>query len=181
MKIKEILELSQSKRLAEIAKEHLEIGEKKAVAGLKEAGCFNISGKRGWYFEGDKSVLEKSIYEFVPPSKRGKKVVSNSAEKEVSATIETPTAKINPSSQLPVKTVKKQENNSTNKKNTNTNNKLISKQLGKPTNQLTSKPTMKKVTYEIEENLHDELKIKAIREKRTVSEIVNDIIKQGLK
>ncbi|WP_255286025.1 hypothetical protein [Priestia megaterium] len=175
--MKEILELTQSKRLAEIAKEHLDIGEKKAVAGLKKAGCFNISGKRGWYFEGDKSVLEKSIYDFVSPSKRGKKPVANSAEKEVSATIETPTAKLNPNSQLYVKTASKQENKPTNKQ--------ISKQVGKPINQptknTTSKPTMKKVTYEIEEQFHDELKIKAIREKRTVSEIVNEIIKEALK
>lgn len=38
-----------------------------------------------------------------------------------------------------------------------------------------------KVTYEIEEWLHDELKVKAVREKRKVSEIVNELIKNGLK
>ncbi|WP_154658007.1 hypothetical protein [Fictibacillus gelatini] len=36
MKIKEILELTQSKKLAEIAKEHLEFGEKKAKEALKQ-------------------------------------------------------------------------------------------------------------------------------------------------
>ncbi|MES9757736.1 hypothetical protein ABWK29_14810 [Priestia megaterium] len=172
MKIKEIIELTQNKKLAEVAKEHLEIGEKRAVAGLKEAGCFNISGKRGWHFEGDESVLEKSIYEFVPPSKRGKKTVANSARKEVAATIEKPTAILNPSSQQSKKTANKQDGKPVSKQ--------TNKQVGKPTIQETNKPSMKKVTYEIEEQLHDELKIKAIREKRTVSEIVNEIIKKGL-
>lgn len=39
---------------------------------------------------------------------------------------------------------------------------------------------VKKVTYEIEEGLHDDLKIKAIREKRNVSEIVEQAIRQYL-
>lgn len=38
----------------------------------------------------------------------------------------------------------------------------------------------KKVTYEIEEWLHDEIRIRSIREKRNVSDIVNDILKAGL-
>lgn len=53
----------------------------------------------------------------------------------------------------------------------------------KPTNKPTSKPEnkpLKKVTYEIEEHLHDELKIMAVRQKRKVSDIVNELIKQGL-
>ncbi|OLR84067.1 hypothetical protein BTO25_02560 [Bacillus sp. MB366] len=69
MKIGEIIELTKNKRLSEIAKESLEIGEKKAVEGLKKAGCYNISGKRGWHFDGDESVLEQSIYDFVPRTK----------------------------------------------------------------------------------------------------------------
>ncbi|WP_235713393.1 hypothetical protein [Bacillus mycoides] len=69
MKIGEIIELTKTKRLSEIAKESLEIGEKKAVEGLKKAGCYNISGKRGWHFDGDESVLEQSIYDFVVPTK----------------------------------------------------------------------------------------------------------------
>jgi hypothetical protein len=69
MKIGEIIELTKTKRLSEIAKESLEIGEKKAIEGLKKAGCYNISGKRGWHFDGDESVLEQSIYDFVAPTK----------------------------------------------------------------------------------------------------------------
>lgn len=179
MKIKEILELTQTMRLSEIAKEYLEIGEKKAVAGLKEAGCYNVSGKRGWFFDGDESVLEKSIYDYAPIGRSKAKNVVNSAKREVSATVEVEVVN-NPSSQLPDKTDSKEENKTTNKQ--------ISKQVGKPTDKLigkqigkpTSKPAMKKVTYEIETQLHNELKIKAIREERTVSDIVNEIIKTAL-
>lgn len=75
MKIKDILELTQTKKVAEIAKEFLEVGEKKAVEGLKKAGCYNTSGKAGWYLgEGtDENVLEKSLYDFVAPTKRKSK------------------------------------------------------------------------------------------------------------
>lgn len=94
MKIKEILELTQTMRVSEIAKEFLEVGEKKAVEGLKKAGCYNTSGKRGWYFDGDESVLEQSIYDFVAPTKgKAKAVKSNasiSASKEIASTVETP-------------------------------------------------------------------------------------------
>ncbi|MEI2357188.1 hypothetical protein [Mesobacillus zeae] len=83
MKISEVLELTQTQKLADIAKEHLEIGEKKAVAAMREAGCYNISGKRGWYYEGnDSSVLEKSIYDFAPAGKRKAKAnVSTNVKK----------------------------------------------------------------------------------------------------
>jgi hypothetical protein len=183
MKISELLELTQSKKLADIAKDSLDIGEKRTVEALKKAGCYSISGKRGWHFDGKSSVLEQSIYEYSTPSKRG----VNSAKKEVSATLEKATVVINPSSQLSNEPENKQVGNPINKQiNNPTNkqiNKQINKQVGKPTIQQaknkTSKPAMKKVTYEIEEQLHDELKIKSIREKRTVSEIVNEIIKRG--
>ncbi|MCI2257235.1 hypothetical protein L2D08_23265 [Domibacillus sp. PGB-M46] len=141
MKIGEVLELTQSKKLADVAKEHLTIGEKPAREALKHAGCFIRSGKRGWLYEGDPAVLEKSIYDYVPPKAARK-----------------------PTFQLSVKEENKEEG----------------KEVGNPDIKENSKPSMKKVTYEIEEQLHDELKIKAIREKRTVSEIVNEIIKRGI-
>ena len=75
MKIKEILELTHSEPVAKIAKERLDFGEKKAVEALKKAGCYSISGKRGWYYDGeDKDILEKSIYSIsVPPTTRKRK------------------------------------------------------------------------------------------------------------
>lgn len=64
MEIKEILELTKEKRISEIAKEFLEIGEKPAREALRKAGCYTISGKKGWFFEGDEETLNKSIYDF---------------------------------------------------------------------------------------------------------------------
>ncbi|GLV67442.1 hypothetical protein Bmyc01_61110 [Bacillus mycoides] len=96
MKIKEILELTKTRKIAEISKEYLEVGEKKAVEGLKKAGCTFTSGRSGWYLaEGtNESVLEKSLYEFVVPTKgKAKAVKSNasiSASEEIASTIETP-------------------------------------------------------------------------------------------
>lgn len=178
MKIKEILELTQTMRMSEIAKKSLEIGEKKAIEGLKKAGCTFTSGRSGWYLaEGtDESVLEESIYAYAPIGRSKTKNVVNSAKREVSATVEKAEVVNNPSSQLPEKTDSIEENKPTNKQ--------ISKQVGKPTDRQigkqTSKSVMKKVTYEIETQLHNELKIKAIREDRTVSDIVNEIIKTAL-
>lgn len=170
MKIRELLELTQAEPLAKIAKERLTIGEKTAREALKAAGCYSISGKRGWYYDGDPSVLEQSIYDFAPTKKAKKEI--DRARKEVSATIEKAKAVNNPASQLSDNTENKQEN------------KPAIKEINKPTIKQTNKqagfPAMKKVTYEIEEQLHDQLKIKAIVEKRTVSEIVNEIIKRAL-
>lgn len=110
MKIKEILELTQTMRVSEIAKEFLEVGEKKAVEGLKKAGCYNTSGKRGWYFDGDESVLEQSIYDFVAPTKgKAKAVKSNasiSASKEIASTVETPVKESKVTSKTSKTTVK---------------------------------------------------------------------------
>lgn len=116
MIIKDILELTQTKKVAEIAKEFLEVGEKKAVEGLKKAGCYNTSGKRGWYLaEGtDESVLEQSLYDFVAPTKgKAKAVKSNasiSASKEIASTVETPVKEskvTSETSKTPVKASKK--------------------------------------------------------------------------
>ncbi|HGA1025261.1 TPA: hypothetical protein ACIQN7_005796 [Bacillus cereus] len=112
MIIKDILELTQTMRVSEIAKEFLEVGEKKAVEGLKKAGCYNTSGKRGWYLtEGiDESVLEQSIYDFVAPTKgKAKAVKSNasiSASKEIASTVETPVKESKVTSETSKTTVK---------------------------------------------------------------------------
>lgn len=146
VKIKELLELTQFEPLSKIAKERLVIGEKAAREALKAAGCYSISGKRGWYCD-NQNILDKSIYDFALISKQKTKNDIERAKIEISATIEKPEAKeIN----------------------------------DKESNQLENKTTMKKVTYEIEEDLHNQLKIKAIREKRKVSEIVNEILKNAL-
>lgn len=70
MKIREIIELSKTDSLAKIAKEHLNVGKEKAREGLKQAGCYSINGVKGWHFDGDESVLEQSIYDFVTTTRK---------------------------------------------------------------------------------------------------------------
>lgn len=58
--------------------------------------------------------------------------------------------------------------------------KQESKKDGKKSIQETRK-TVKKVTYEIDEELHFEMRMKAFREKRNVSQLVEQAIKEYLK
>lgn len=66
MKISEIVELSKEKTVADIAKDHLSIGEKTARAALKRAGCHSTVGKAGWIFDDTEHPenLDKTIYYF---------------------------------------------------------------------------------------------------------------------
>lgn len=141
MKIKELLERTLTEPIDIIARDRLTIGKNAARDALKAAGCFSKNGTRGWHYEGDPSVLEKSIYDFV-----------------ISKPSQTLKEKNNPRIQPSGK-----ENRKTEKKEP-----VLEK-------------VFKKATYEVEEALHDEIKIRAIREKRTVSEIVNEIFKKALK
>lgn len=61
------------------------------------------------------------------------------------------------------------------------NDKSGIKKVVKPENNKVGKLEKKKVTYEIDEWVHDEIRIRSIREKRNVSDIVNEILKGGLK
>ena len=71
MKIKEILELSYTKTIATIAKEHLPVGEKRARPILYSIGCKpNGKGQKGWTYAGDNpEILEKNFSEFVQKAK----------------------------------------------------------------------------------------------------------------
>ena len=66
MLIKDILELSMSKTMADIAKDDLNLGDEKALrAALKGIKCEQQNGKKGWQYVGDQpEVLEQSIYRF---------------------------------------------------------------------------------------------------------------------
>lgn len=77
MKIRKILELTQEKPIAEIAKEYLTIGEKTARQALKQAGCYSIVGQAGWHFDESENPenLDKSIYEFAEKVKQQEKGV----------------------------------------------------------------------------------------------------------
>lgn len=76
MRIKDILEQTNEKTIAQIAKDSLTIGEKTARQALKEAGCYALVGQPGWFFNDqfDSENLEKSIYEFADSVKRKEKV-----------------------------------------------------------------------------------------------------------
>lgn len=65
MKVSEILELTKTMPISEIAKTHLNIGEKPARAALKYAGAYTIVGQSGWFLDKDvePSILDRSIYE----------------------------------------------------------------------------------------------------------------------
>ncbi|WP_258166087.1 hypothetical protein [Bacillus sp. MYb209] len=159
MKIKEILELTKTKRLSEIAKESLEIGEKKAVDGLKKAGCYNISGKRGWHFDGDESVLEQSIYNFVAPTK-GKAKANVSTNK--------PT--LQPSNVVKaIEEIKKgKEEVVTTKEDTNVRT-LERKSV-----------IRKRSSFDIDVELMKELKIQAVIHDKNIYEIVETAIRKEL-
>ena len=72
MKIREILELSQTKTVATIAKEFLPVGEKKARAILYSINCRpKGKGVKGWIYAGENpEILEKDFSEFVQKAKR---------------------------------------------------------------------------------------------------------------
>ncbi len=72
MLIREVLELTQHKPLAEIARDHLRIGEKTARKALNRAGATSTVGKAGWYLDdfATQETLDISIYEFAEQVKR---------------------------------------------------------------------------------------------------------------
>jgi len=81
VKIIEVLNLTKEIPIAEIAKHHLEISEKVARQALKQAGCYSIVGKSGWFFDGieNDENLEQSIYVFANQVKRQQEGVIKAA------------------------------------------------------------------------------------------------------
>ncbi|MCC2375824.1 hypothetical protein [Bacillus paranthracis] len=161
MKIKDILELTKTNKVAEISKEYLEVGEKKAVEGLKKAGCTFTSGRPGWYLaEGtNESVLEKSLYDFVAPTKR--KAKANVSTKE-------PT--LQPSNVVKaVEEIKKgKEEVATTKEQTNVRT-LEPKSV-----------IRKRSSFDIDVELMKELKIQAVIHDKNIYEIVETAIRKEL-
>ena len=179
MKIKEILELTQSEPLNKIAKEKLTIGEKPTREALKKAGCFNQSGKRGWFFDGDESVLEQSIYDFSPPKK-----INRTGIVKPKANVST-----NVTNERKKETTKEQVNLTTNEQTNQRLNvsakdqiKQANKQIA-PTLEQTNEKTIvrKRSSFDIDVELMKELKIKAILHDKNVYEIVETAIRNHLK
>jgi predicted HicB family RNase H-like nuclease len=85
-----------------------------------------------------------------------------------------------------IQEVNNQENKKENKTESNPSNKQEKKETKKPKGQKESKKEIqqvrkpKKVTYEIDEDLHFELRMRAFREKKNVSELVEQAIRQYL-
>lgn len=168
MILSEILELLNAKgegwTKAKIAKEKLTIGEKKLGEVLDDLGFeFSNVAPKGWKYNGDESKLDKSIYDFVTTPRKKTKTKATAIKKVGNPEIQEvnkPDKPVNSSSQTTPTTNTIKKSNPSNKEEIN---------------------PIKKVTYEIEENTHLEIKIKALREKRNVSELVNEALKNYLK
>ncbi|WP_309260556.1 hypothetical protein [Bacillus cereus] len=161
MKIREILNLTQTMKLAEVSKKYLEVGEKKASAGLKEAGCTYTSGRSGWYLaEGtDESVLDQSIYDFVAPTKGKAK-----------ANVPTNEPTLQPSNVVKaIEEIKKgKEEVATTKEETNVRT-LERKSV-----------VRKRSSFDIDVELMKELKIQAVIHDKNIYEIVETAIRKEL-
>ncbi|MCK2006152.1 hypothetical protein MZM54_33110 [[Brevibacterium] frigoritolerans] len=171
MKIGELLELTQSKKLAEIAKESLEIGEKKTVAALKKAGCYSLSGKRGWHFDGDSSVLEQSIYEYSTPSQRG----LHNAKAKANVPTNHHKERTNQPSNVPAKEQIEQANKQV------APTKEVTKEPRNEQTNMTTNVIRKRSSFDIDVELMKDLKIQAILHDRNVYEIVETAVRKYLK
>lgn len=69
MKIGDLLAMTKTESLEEIAKKYLTIGKTAARQALKNAGCYCKRGTRGWYHDNLHQVAELSIYDFAPARK----------------------------------------------------------------------------------------------------------------
>lgn len=190
MKIRELLELTQTESLAEIAKNRLGIGKERAREALKKTGAYSKNGIRGWFYDGEESVLEQSIHDFVTPSKINRK----------------------PNPNVSTKRTNEQSNLVSNEHSTKGNEPTIERtnvteQRGKeqieqaenevaPTKELTNVPTnertkegtkvttniiRKRSSFDIDVELMKDLKIQAIVHERNVYEIVETAVRQYLK
>lgn len=161
MKIGEILELTKTKSLAEIAKEHLSIGKEKARDALKMAGCYSKNGVKGWFCD-DQSVLEHSIYDFAEPSKINRKPRPNVSTNELNN--------------------EKNQRSNVHEERAKDEIELTNEQVA-PTNERTIERTnvvRKRSSFDIDVELMKDLKIQAIVHDRTIYEIVETAVRQYL-
>ncbi|MFJ5625691.1 hypothetical protein ACIQD3_24220 [Peribacillus loiseleuriae] len=150
MKIGEILELTKTKSLAEIAKEHLSVGKEKARDALKRAGCYSKNGVKGWFCD-DQNVLEQSIYDFVELSKINRKPRPN---------------------------LRTNERNDKKNQRSNVHEKRAKDEIELTIEQ--TNVIRKRSSFDIDVELMKDLKIQAIVHDRTVYEIVETAVRQYL-
>lgn len=173
MKIREIIELSKTDSLAKIAKEHLSVGKEKAREGLKLAGCYSKNGVKGWFFEGDESVLDQSIYDFVSTTRKTKPSPNVSNKKNISAKSSEPNNS-KESAKVEIAQTKKQvaptiENFNTNVKD-NTN-------IGTNINTNVSR---KRASFDLDVELIKQLKVQAVLQDKNLYEMVEIAIREYL-
>ena len=152
MKIKDIIELSKVEPITKIAKNRLEIGEKPTREILKEVGCYSVSGKRGWFYDGDPEVIERSIYEFVKSKPRAN--VKTKVEK----------------SEKTKKDTSKTTNATKNKRGKTQVNDVMNEQ----------KNTKRRASFDIDVDLLKRLKVRAVMEDKNLYELVEEAIREYL-
>lgn len=176
MKIREIIELSKTDSLAKIAKEHLNVGKEKAREGLKLAGCYSKNGVKGWFFEGDESVLDQSIYDFVSTTRKAKPSPNVSNKKNISkkSNVSKESAKVE------ITQTKKQvaptiENFNTNvKDNTNVD---FDTNVGTDIN---TDVNRKRASFDLDVELVKQLKVQAVLQDKNLYEMVEIAIREYL-
>ncbi|MGF9946601.1 hypothetical protein ABEX44_25695 [Priestia megaterium] len=181
MKIREIIELSKTDSLAKIAKENLSVGKEKAREGLKLAGCYSKNGVKGWFFEGDESVLDQSIYDFVSTTRKSKPSPNVSNKKNRSAKSEE-SNKSKESVKIEISQTKRQvaptiENFNTNvKDNTNVD---FDTNVNFDTNVGTN-ISRKRASFDLDVELVKQLKVQAVLQDKNLYEMVEIAIREYL-
>lgn len=162
MLIREIIQMSKEKPIRQIAKDHLEIGEKKLTDTLKRIGATNQRGKRGWDFRGNSDFLELSIYDLVED---GRKASAGTKEQ------------INKDTESQMKNVSRETIN----ENTDPQlNKITDPQAKKITGETIQKKTgeiiKKRASFDLDVESLKKIKIYAVEEDLKVSEVVDRAI-----
>jgi len=67
LKIKHIVELTQTMPVKDIAKDFMPFGEKALRDILKSCGCNPQRGKKGWIYDSNNTEVEKELNEFIKP------------------------------------------------------------------------------------------------------------------
>jgi hypothetical protein len=164
MKIGELLEALQHEPLKAVAKERLTIGEKATRKALKAAGCYSISGKKGWFYEGADTaeVLGKSIYDYVEKKEPARKPKAKAETKQ--------------RNHEPTNTQKKEPTNKDKKERL----KVANKDTNKDVNIEHSNKVRKRYSFDLDTELMKNLKIQSVLEDRNIYEMVEDAIKDYL-
>lgn len=191
MKIGEILELTQTMKLSEIAKQYLDVGEKKALEGMKKAGCYAVSGKRGWFYDGDPAVLEQSIYDFTTktintrPKANGSNKTTNHVKKNRNIDFASKSIMIDGGNKVVVShspKIKEKSENQTDEVETYNPDffEMTGEEVPKVEKQSSEEVKRKRMSFDLDIELMKELKIQGIRDDVPLYEMVENAIRHYL-